>query len=91
MRKLDGFQLTLDTVTASDQWWHSKFQERVDEEVKRVVDSRKKGKLVVWDKAVQTAGPNSNRKCGTQTDLSGEQAPLKRPTYADVATQGTGG
>ena len=37
-RKLDGFQLTLDTVTASSQRWHSEFQERVDEEVKRVVE-----------------------------------------------------
>ena len=34
-RKLDGFLLTLVTVTASDMQWHSKFQERVDEEVKR--------------------------------------------------------
>ena len=40
-RKLDGFQLTLDTITASDMQWHSKFQERVDEEVKRGVDSGK--------------------------------------------------
>ena len=45
-----------------------------------------RGKSIVRDKAVQTAGPKGNRKCGTQTDVSGVQAPLKRPTYADVAT-----
>ena len=86
-RKLDGFQLTLDTVTASSQRWHLEFQVRVDEEVKRVVESGKKGKRAVRDKAVQTAGPKGNRKCGTQTDISRVQAPLKRPTYTDVATQ----
>ena len=62
----------------------------MDEEVRRVVESRKKGKRVVRDKAVQTASPKGNRKCGTQTDISGVQAPLKRPTYADVATQAAG-
>ena len=85
-RKLDAFQLTLDTVTALGQRWHSELQERVDEELRWVVDCGKKEKLIVWDKAVQTAGPKSNRKCGTQTDVSGEQAPLKRPTSTDMAT-----
>lgn len=58
------FQLALDTVTASDQQWHSKFQERVDKEVKLVVDSRMKGKHVVQNMAVRTAGPKGNRKYG---------------------------
>ena len=89
-RKLDGFQLTLDTVIASGQRWHLEFQERVDEEVKRVVERGERGKSIVRYKAVQTAGPKGNRKCGTQTDVSGVQAPLKRPTYADVATQAAG-
>ena len=62
----------------------------MDEEVKRVVNSGKKGKRVVWDKTVQTAGPKGNRKCGMQTDVRGVQTTLKRPTYADVATQAAG-
>ena len=87
---MDGFKVTLDTVTASSQRWHSEFQEKVDEEVRRVVGSGKKGILIVRDEAVQTAGPKSISKCGTQTDVSGEQAPLKRPTYTDMATQAAG-
>ena len=55
-----------------------------------IVDGGKKGKCVARDKAVQTAGPKDNRKCGTQTDVSGIQAPMRRPTYADVATQAAG-
>ena len=62
----------------------------MDGEVKGVVGSRKKGKSIIRDKAMQTTSPKGNRKYGTQTDISGEQAPLKRPTYADVATQATG-
>ena len=89
-RKLDGFQLTLNTVTASDMQWHSKFQERVDEEGKWVVDGGRKEKRVVRNKAVQTVGPKGNRKYGTQTDVSRVQAPLKRPTYAEVTTQAAG-
>ena len=45
---------------------------------------------MVPDKAEQTAGPRGNRRCGTQTDVSGVQAPLTKPTYADVATQAAG-
>ena len=82
-RKADGLRLGFNTLGAENIKWTTRFQEEVDAEVDRRTRSEWKKRQNVRNRTVQTGGMC---KCGVQAD-SGEQAPRRRPTYADVATQ----